>query len=134
MTGKKICQFLISIPHSISEVKFRIANVIWRGEFVQIIQFTITSGLTGIYIYIYHFFISNSKIWETKLLYRIYIQFSLVPAWMGALCLSVSFLISPLIIAISRKKSTRLAAFLGGMITTLACLFTSFAVQFHQVK
>lgn len=60
-------------------------------------------------------------------------EISFLSAWMGALCLSISFLISPLIIAVSRKKSTRLAAFLGGMITALACLFTSFAVQFHQV-
>ncbi|XP_018574164.1 monocarboxylate transporter 2-like [Anoplophora glabripennis] len=53
-------------------------------------------------------------------------------AWMGALCLCVSFFTSPIIVAICRRKSTRLAAFLGGLVISLACLFTSFAVQFHQ--
>ncbi|XP_049817094.1 monocarboxylate transporter 2-like [Aethina tumida] len=53
-------------------------------------------------------------------------------AWMGALCLCISFITSPLIVAICRRKSTRLAAFIGGLLTALACLFTSFAVQFHQ--
>ncbi|XP_063916201.1 monocarboxylate transporter 2-like isoform X2 [Zophobas morio] len=33
---------------------------------------------------------------------------------------------------VCRRKSTRLAAAFGGIITALACLFTSFAVQFHQ--
>lgn len=51
---------------------------------------------------------------------------------MGALCLCISFITSPLIVAICRRKSTRLAAFIGGLLTALACLFTSFAVQFHQ--
>lgn len=54
-------------------------------------------------------------------------------AWLGALCLCVSFLTAPLIVAVCRRKSTRLAALFGGLITALACLFTSFAVQFHQV-
>ncbi|XP_057668640.1 monocarboxylate transporter 2-like [Diorhabda carinulata] len=53
-------------------------------------------------------------------------------AWMGALCLCISFATSPLIVAICRRKSARLAALLGGLVISLACLFTSFAVQFHQ--
>ncbi|GLV34501.1 hypothetical protein CBL_09749 [Carabus blaptoides fortunei] len=53
-------------------------------------------------------------------------------AWLGALCLCVSFLSAPIVIAICRRKSTRLAAVFGGLIMALACLFTSFAVQFHQ--
>ncbi|CAH0564315.1 unnamed protein product [Brassicogethes aeneus] len=53
-------------------------------------------------------------------------------AWMGAICLCVSFVTAPLIVAVCRRKSTRLAAFIGGLLTALACLFTSFAVQFHQ--
>ncbi|KAG5889109.1 hypothetical protein JTB14_003912 [Gonioctena quinquepunctata] len=51
---------------------------------------------------------------------------------MGALCLCISFITSPLIVAICRRKSARLAALLGGLVISLACLFTSFAVQFHQ--
>eukprot|EP00095_Tigriopus_kingsejongensis_P005305 snap_masked-scaffold337_size202799-processed-gene-0.14 protein:Tk05305 transcript:snap_masked-scaffold337_size202799-processed-gene-0.14-mRNA-1 annotation:"low quality protein: monocarboxylate transporter 8-like" len=53
--------------------------------------------------------------------------------WLGALSLSTSLLISPLTIAVCRRKSTRLAAVLGGLVTALACLFTSFAGQFHQL-
>ncbi|XP_074040042.1 monocarboxylate transporter 2 isoform X2 [Leptinotarsa decemlineata] len=53
-------------------------------------------------------------------------------AWMGALCLGISFATSPLIVAICRRKSARLAAVIGGLIISLACLFTSFAVQYHQ--
>ncbi|XP_015838286.1 monocarboxylate transporter 12 isoform X2 [Tribolium castaneum] len=53
-------------------------------------------------------------------------------AWLGALCLCISFLTAPLIVAVCRRKSTRLAAAFGGLVTALACLFTSFAVQFHQ--
>ncbi|XP_059083393.1 monocarboxylate transporter 2-like isoform X1 [Tigriopus californicus] len=54
-------------------------------------------------------------------------------SWLGALSLSTSLFISPMTIAICRRKSTRLTAVLGGLITALACLFTSFASQFHQL-
>ncbi|XP_066139576.1 monocarboxylate transporter 2-like isoform X1 [Euwallacea fornicatus] len=53
-------------------------------------------------------------------------------AWLGALCLCVSFTTSPLIVAVCRRKSTRLASVIGGLVMALACLFTSFAVKFHQ--
>ncbi|CAH1997255.1 unnamed protein product [Acanthoscelides obtectus] len=53
-------------------------------------------------------------------------------ASMGAMCLSISFFTSPIIVAICRRKSARLAAVLGGLLISLACLFTSFAIQFHQ--
>ncbi|QQP50293.1 Monocarboxylate transporter 10like, partial [Caligus rogercresseyi] len=46
---------------------------------------------------------------------------------------SVSLFISPFTIAVCRLKSTRLTAVLGGLITALGCLFTSFASQFHQL-
>lgn len=46
--------------------------------------------------------------------------------------MSVSFITSPLIVAVCRRKSTRLAAVLGGLTLALACLFNSFATQFHQ--
>ncbi|XP_017775060.1 PREDICTED: monocarboxylate transporter 2-like [Nicrophorus vespilloides] len=53
-------------------------------------------------------------------------------AWMGALCLCVSFAASPIVVAVCRRKSTRLASVFGGLLLALACLFTSFAMQFHQ--
>jgi uncharacterized membrane protein len=47
--------------------------------------------------------------------------------------LSVSQLVSPLVIAVCRRKSTRLTSVIGGLIAALGCLFTSFATEFHQV-
>ena len=47
--------------------------------------------------------------------------------------MSVSLLISPFTIGFCRLKSTRLTAVLGGLVTALGCLFTSFATQFHQL-
>ena len=46
---------------------------------------------------------------------------------------SMSLFISPLVIGLCRRKSTRLTAVMGGLITALGCLFTSFASQFHQL-
>ena len=48
-------------------------------------------------------------------------------------CTSVTLFASPFIIAICRRKSPRLMAILGGLVTALGCLFTSFATQFHQL-
>ena len=56
-----------------------------------------------------------------------------VPDWLGSLSICISLLISPLTIAICRRKSTRLTAVVGGLITSLGLLFTSFASQFHQL-
>lgn len=53
--------------------------------------------------------------------------------WLGALSTSVSLFISPITIAFCRRKSTRLTAVMGGLVTALGCLFTSFAGQFHQL-
>ena len=53
--------------------------------------------------------------------------------WLGALSSSVSLLLSPVIISVCRRKSTRLVAVAGGLVTALGCLFTSFASQWHQV-
>ena len=82
--------------------------------------------------------------------------------WLGALCTSVTLLLSPVITAVcrcatiltdtclnlsiltchnchniiltcGRRKSTRLVAVAGGLVTALGCLFTSFASQWHQV-
>ena len=74
---------------------------------------------------------SDIQTLELEILSRISPVF--LPGWLGALSTSVSLMISPLTIAICRRKSTRLTAVLGGLVTALACLFTSFANQFHQL-
>lgn len=51
----------------------------------------------------------------------------------GAFCTSMTLFASPLIVSICRRKSVRLTAVLGGLVTALGCLFTSFATQFHQL-
>lgn len=53
--------------------------------------------------------------------------------FIGALSTAVTLFLSPIIVAICRRKSTRLTAVLGGLVTALGCLFTSFATQFHQL-
>ncbi|XP_069680903.1 monocarboxylate transporter 2-like [Periplaneta americana] len=53
--------------------------------------------------------------------------------WLGALSTAVALLVSPVTIAFCRRKSTRVTAVLGGLVTALGCLFTSFASQFHQL-
>ncbi|KAK9701176.1 Major Facilitator Superfamily [Popillia japonica] len=53
--------------------------------------------------------------------------------WLGAVSTGVALLISPVTIAFCRRKSTRVTAVMGGLITALGCLFTSFATQFHQL-
>ena len=56
-----------------------------------------------------------------------------VTVWLGALSPSITFLMSPVTIALCRRKSTRLTAVIGGLVTALGCLFTSFANNFHQI-
>ncbi|XP_031354318.1 monocarboxylate transporter 2-like isoform X2 [Photinus pyralis] len=76
-----------------------------------------------LYLYVMEFLIKKH---QDKEFYQ------MATAWMGALSLSISFFTSPFIVAASRRKTTRLAAVFGGLIFALACLFASFAVQFHQ--
>ncbi|XP_050696604.1 monocarboxylate transporter 10-like isoform X2 [Eriocheir sinensis] len=54
-------------------------------------------------------------------------------SWLGGLSTSIALLISPVTIGVCRRNSTRLTAVLGGLVTALGCLFTSFASQFHQL-
>lgn len=56
-----------------------------------------------------------------------------VTGWVGAMSTAVALLVSPVTIAFCRRKSTRLTAVMGGLVTALGCLFTSFASQFHQL-
>ena len=53
--------------------------------------------------------------------------------WLGSLSVALPLILSPLTVAICRRKSTRLVAVMGGLVTALGCLFTSFASQFHQL-
>ncbi|KAL1131236.1 hypothetical protein AAG570_010854 [Ranatra chinensis] len=46
---------------------------------------------------------------------------------------AVALFVSPVTISFCRRKSTRLTAVMGGLVTALGCLFTSFATQFHQL-
>ncbi|EFX89614.1 hypothetical protein DAPPUDRAFT_233248 [Daphnia pulex] len=52
--------------------------------------------------------------------------------WIGVIQLSGSWLWTPLVVALCRRKSTRLTAVLGGLVLALAALFASFAQQLHQ--
>ncbi|EFN84987.1 Monocarboxylate transporter 10 [Harpegnathos saltator] len=64
---------------------------------------------------------------------RRYRQTLLNVGWLGAMSTGVALLVSPVTIAFCRRKSTRVTAVLGGLVTALGCLFTSFASQFHQL-
>lgn len=53
--------------------------------------------------------------------------------WLGALSTAIALGISPISVALCKRKSTRVTAVIGGLVTALGCLFTSFASQFHQL-
>uniref|UniRef100_T1J6X6 Major facilitator superfamily (MFS) profile domain-containing protein n=1 Tax=Strigamia maritima TaxID=126957 RepID=T1J6X6_STRMM len=53
--------------------------------------------------------------------------------WLGVMSLAISLFLAPFVVAFCRRKSTRLTAVFGGLVMALACLFTSFAQQMHQV-
>ena len=56
-----------------------------------------------------------------------------VTVWLGSLSPSITLLLSPVTIALCRRKSIRITAVIGGLVTALGCLFTSFANNFHQI-
>jgi hypothetical protein len=60
-------------------------------------------------------------------------SFFFLLGWLGGLSTAVALFVSPITIAVCKKKSTRLTAVIGGLVTALGCLFTSFASQFHQL-
>ncbi len=47
--------------------------------------------------------------------------------------MSLSLLVSPLTVAFCKRKSTRLAAIVGGLVAALGCLFAAFATEFSQL-
>ncbi|XP_053692970.1 uncharacterized protein LOC128741289 [Sabethes cyaneus] len=53
--------------------------------------------------------------------------------WLGAASWAMSLLAAVIVVALCRRKSTRLTAVLGGLVLALGILFTSFATQLHQV-
>ncbi|XP_037779240.1 monocarboxylate transporter 2-like [Penaeus monodon] len=53
--------------------------------------------------------------------------------WVGSTSLAMSRLSAPLVVALCRRKSTRLTAVIGGLVMALAILFASFALQLHQI-
>uniref|UniRef100_A0A4Y0BKF6 Major facilitator superfamily (MFS) profile domain-containing protein n=1 Tax=Anopheles funestus TaxID=62324 RepID=A0A4Y0BKF6_ANOFN len=64
---------------------------------------------------------------------HIFPHLTVAAGWLGALSTAVALFISPITIAVCKRKSTRLTAVIGGLVTALGCLFTSFASQFHQL-
>ncbi|KAK2716431.1 monocarboxylate transporter 2-like isoform X2 [Artemia franciscana] len=57
----------------------------------------------------------------------------MIAIWICVICLSTSYLLSPLVVAVCRRKSTRLVSIIGGLIMALSCLFSSFATELHQI-
>ncbi|XP_062547904.1 monocarboxylate transporter 2-like isoform X1 [Armigeres subalbatus] len=53
--------------------------------------------------------------------------------WLGAASWAMSLFAATIVVALCRRKSTRLTAVLGGLVCALGILFTSFATQMHQV-
>lgn len=53
--------------------------------------------------------------------------------YIGSISMAVGLFFSPITIALCKRKSTRLIAVIGGLVTALGCLFTSFASQYHQM-
>lgn len=53
--------------------------------------------------------------------------------FLGALSTGIALFVSPFTITICHNRSTRIIAVMGGLISALGCLFTSFATQFHQL-
>uniref|UniRef100_A0A4Y0BMK8 Major facilitator superfamily (MFS) profile domain-containing protein n=1 Tax=Anopheles funestus TaxID=62324 RepID=A0A4Y0BMK8_ANOFN len=53
--------------------------------------------------------------------------------WLGPASWAMSLFSATIVVALCRRKSTRLTAVLGGLVLALGILFTSFATQLHQV-
>lgn len=62
-----------------------------------------------------------------------FVELKMFSAWVGALSAAVSRGSAPLVVGACRRGGTRLTAVIGGLVLALASLFTSFALQMHQV-
>lgn len=69
----------------------------------------------------------------TKSIYCQYVMCFAFIVLLGAFGWAVSMFVSPIVIAICRRKSTRLTAVVGGLVYALGILFASFATFIHQV-
>lgn len=92
--------------------------VMFVGMLVQMLSYGV-HGASGIFLQQVADKFAHAVYWES--------------GWLGAMSTGVALLVSPVTIAFCRRKSTRLTAVLGGLVTALGCLFTSFASQFHQL-
>ncbi|XP_064627166.1 monocarboxylate transporter 12-like [Lineus longissimus] len=52
--------------------------------------------------------------------------------WLGCFSHSGMLLVSPIVTAICKRKSPRLLAVCGGIVSSLGCLFLSFSTEFYQ--
>ena len=97
----------------------------------------------------------NTKLRDTTNLYLMDLNKKVVTIWMirersfitirsyfcmfffagclAAFSFSFSLVLSPLVMAFCRRRSTRLAAVIGGLVLSLGVLFTSFATKFYQL-
>ncbi|XP_066258048.1 monocarboxylate transporter 10-like [Euwallacea similis] len=89
---------------------------------------------TGVLVHILaNGFIASVGIFQLEVIRKFGAEFRKQTEWLGALSTGISLLISPIVIAFCRTRSTRVTAVMGGLITALGCLFSSFATQFHQL-
>ncbi|CAH1115654.1 unnamed protein product [Psylliodes chrysocephalus] len=88
----------------------------------------------GVFVHILgHGMLTSTGLFYLEILKKFGIAEKGPAGWLGAMSTGVALLISPVTIAFCRRKSTRVTAVMGGLITALGCLFTSFATQFHQL-
>ncbi|XP_054163329.1 monocarboxylate transporter 2-like [Oppia nitens] len=95
----------------------------WVVVLCVMIFYIITFGLQLSYA-VFHYYLLRQPFGNGKHMFGVII---------GCLSTSVTLFLSPVVISVCRRKSVRLIAILGGLITALGCLFASFATQMHQI-